>query len=82
MGGLMASAAGALSNGAAPRARRGPGGWCTGVSAAGTSSMAEWQISQAEQALAWWSWAAQPVLDPSHATASVAAGAAKAWSWS
>jgi hypothetical protein len=44
--------------------------------------MAEWQISQAEQALAWCSWAAQPVLDPSHATASVAAGTAKAWSWS
>ena len=82
MGGLMASAAGALSNGAALRARRGPGGWCTGVSAAGTSSMAEWQISQAEQALAWCSWAAQPVLAPLHAAASAAAGAAKAWSWS
>ena len=82
MGGLMASAAGALSNGAAPRARRGPGGWCAGVSAAGTSSMAEWQISQAEQALAWWSWAAQPVLAPSQAATSAAAGAAEAWSWS
>lgn len=82
MGGLMASAAGALSNCAALRARRGQGGWCAGVSAAGTSSMAEWQISQAEQALAWWSWAAQPVLLPSHAATSTPAGTAEAWSWS
>ena len=76
MGGLMASAAGALSNGAAPRARRGPGGWCAGVSAAGTSSMAEWQISQAEQAPECWGWAAQLA----GVLSQVAAVAVAAWS--
>jgi hypothetical protein len=81
MGGLMASAAGALSNGAALRARKGPGGCCAGASVGGTSSMAEWQISQAEQELAWWSWAAQLVPVSWHAAPSAAAGATEAWSW-
>ena len=72
MGGLMASAAGALSNCAevtgsvAPEERRA----C--VSATRASSMAEWQISQAEQLLVWWSGPAQAVLEPSQATEAAA----------
>lgn len=53
MGGLMASAAGALSNCAEARGSRARG---AGVSDAGRPSMAEWQISQAEQLALWWSW--------------------------
>lgn len=76
MGGLMASAAGALSNCAAVRARRGPGGRCEGMSVAGTSSMAEWQISQAEQAPECWGCAAQLA----GVLSQVAAVAVAAWS--
>lgn len=53
MGGLMASAAGALSNCAEARGKGAPVDTGPGVRAAGASSMAEWQISQAEQAAEW-----------------------------
>lgn len=56
MGGLMASAAGALSNCAEARGSRALAGRGAGVSDAGRPSMAEWQISQAEQLALWWSW--------------------------
>lgn len=62
MGGLMASAAGALSNCAAARGSRAPVGRGEGVSDAGRPSMAEWQISQAEQLALWWSCVSQPSL--------------------
>lgn len=54
MGGLMARAAGALSNCAAERGREERCGHRVGVTAPGVSSMAEWQIPQAEQAPVWW----------------------------
>ena len=60
MGGLMASAAGALSNGETARTSTEHAGAGSSVSRADTSSMAEWQISQAEQVLEWWSCAVQP----------------------
>jgi len=72
MGGLMASAKGALSNCAVVRGRWGPGERRPGVGAAGASSMAEWQISQAEQAAVWCSCAAQPAVEPSQAAEEVA----------
>lgn len=56
MGGLMASAARALSNCAEARGSRAPAGREAGVSDAGRPSMAEWQISQAEQLALWCSW--------------------------
>jgi len=79
MGGLMASAAGALSNCAAARGCGAAVERWVGVSAAGASSMEEWQISQAEQAAEWWSCAVQPSTLPSHGDA---AAACSAWSWS
>ena len=63
MGGLMASAAGALSNGAAVSASKLPGAEGASANRAGASSMAEWQISQAEQVAEWWSCAAQPEVE-------------------
>lgn len=66
MGGLMAGAARALSNRAEVAGRPLPVatmGACAG--AGGASSMAEWQISQAVQVLAWCSCAAQPVAEES-----------------
>ena len=53
---MMASAAGALSNCAEARGSKAPAGRGAGVSDAGRPSMAEWQISQAEQLALWWSW--------------------------
>lgn len=65
MGGLMASAAGALSKRSAVGGSVLPG--CEGVSLdwSGVSSMAEWQISQAEQVAEWWAWESQSGLSPS-----------------
>lgn len=53
MGGLMASAAGALSNWAEASGSELPGVEGVSVDRSGVSSMAEWQISQAEQAAEW-----------------------------
>ena len=72
MGGLMASAAGALSNCAEVTGSVVPEERCVGVSTTGASSMAEWQISQAEQLLVWWFGPAQAVLEPSQATENAA----------
>ena len=76
MGGLMASAAGALSNCAEARGSKAPAGRGVGVSDAGKPSMAEWQISQAEQAPECWGCAAQLT----GVLSQVAAVAVAAWS--
>jgi len=53
MGGLTICAAGTLSNCAEARGSRAPAERGMGVSDAGRPSMAEWQISQAEQLALW-----------------------------
>lgn len=65
MGGLMASAAGALSNWAAASGSELPGVEGVSVDRSGVSSMAEWQISQAEQAAEWWACESQTGFSPS-----------------
>lgn len=51
MGGLIASAVGALKNGTRARGEPEPTEAITGSAGSTTSSMAEWQISHAEQAV-------------------------------
>ena len=53
MGGLTASAAGALAKCAEAQGGMTPESAGVGMSGAATSSMAEWQMSQAEQAAEW-----------------------------
>lgn len=80
MGGLMARAAGALANCANARGRAERCGVGAGLSAAGPSSMAEWQMSQAEQVLVWWLCALQPPV-ASDAPWQATAGKASAGAW-
>lgn len=80
MGGLMTNAAGALSNCAEPMGRAVPVAPTAGARAAGTCSMAEWQMSQAEHAAAWCSWAAQLAAPPSQAGGVACAAWGSVWS--
>ncbi len=85
MGGLMARAAGALSNCEKARGSAVRCGWGAGVTTPGASSMAEWQIPQAEQAPVWWLCPPQaPVLSeaPWQAMTWVPSWSACPWSWS
>ena len=77
MGGLMTSAAGALSNCAQEMGSLVPEACWAGASRAAESSMAEWQIPQAEQVLAWWSCSAHEVLALSQEAATAAETAAE-----
>jgi len=79
MGGLMARAAGALSNCANALGRAERCGMGAGLIGPGASSIAEWQMSQAEQGLVWWLWLVQasvPSGVPWQADASVASDGA------
>lgn len=82
MGGLSAGASGALSKRATALGRRKLAGRWSGIRCAGKSSMAEWQISQAEQVAEWCSSCTpQPAWQPSlaHESKAVASGARSTW---
>lgn len=67
MGGLITRAAGALSNGAAANDSELRAGPDARVGRAGVFSMAEWQISQAEQVAEWEPCDAQSMSVPAQA---------------